>query len=206
MRLYILRHGETDWNKELRLQGQTDIQLNEKGRRLARLTAQGVKDIPFDLAITSPLSRARETAVLVLGGREIPVICDERIMEIGFGVMEGGQVRNAEGVIIDPSFYNFFYDPSNYEPQEGGESIKALCARTGEFLDELKRKTEWMNKTILISTHGAAMRSMLSNMMNSGLKDFWGNGVPRNCAVSIADLVDNKWIIKEQDVIYYENI
>ena len=59
MRLYILRHGETDWNKELRLQGQTDIQLNEKGRRLARLTAQGVKDIPFDLAITSPLSRAR---------------------------------------------------------------------------------------------------------------------------------------------------
>ena len=206
MRLYILRHGETDWNRELRLQGQTDIQLNEKGRRLARLTAEGMKDIPFDLVITSPLSRARETAALALGGREIPVICDERIMEIGFGVMEGGQVRNAEGVVTDASFYNFFYDPANYVPQEGGESIKALCARTGAFLDELKTRTGWMDKTILISTHGAAVRSILANIKHSDLKDFWGGGVPRNCAVSIVDLVDNEWIIKEQDVIYYENI
>lgn len=206
MRLYILRHGETDWNKELRLQGQTDIPLNEKGRQLARVTGEALKEIPFDLVITSPLSRAVETARLVLGDRQIPVIEDERIMEIGFGVMEGGQVRNADGEITDASFYNFFYDPGQYEPQEGGESICDLCARTKAFLEELKTKTEWLDKTILVSTHGAAVRSMQLNIRYGDFKEFWGGGVPKNCAVSIADLADDQWIIKEQDKIYYENI
>lgn len=206
MRLYILRHGETDWNKELRLQGQTDIPLNEKGRQLARVTGEALKEIPFDLVITSPLSRAVETARLVLGDRQIPVIEDERIMEIGFGVMEGGQVRNVDGEITDASFYNFFYDPGQYEPQKGGESICDLCVRTKAFLEELKTKTEWLDKTILVSTHGAAVRSMQLNIRHGDLKEFWGGGVPGNCAVSIADLADDQWIIKEQDKIYYENI
>lgn len=206
MRLYILRHGETDWNKALRLQGQTDISLNEKGRQLARVTGEALKEIPFDLVITSPLSRAVETARLVLGARELPMITEERIKEIGFGVMEGGQVRNAAGEITDDSFYNFFYDPGNYEPQEGGESIHDLVERTGAFLEELKTKTEWKDKTILVSTHGAAMRALQANIKHRALKEFWGGGVPKNCAVSIADLADDQWIIKEQDKIYYENI
>lgn len=206
MRLYILRHGETDWNKELRLQGQTDISLNEKGRQLARVTGDALREITFDLVISSPLSRAVETAKLVLGGRDIPILLDKRIQEIGFGVMEGGQVRNAAGEITDDSFYNFFYDPGKYEPQEGGESIHDLRARTGAFLEELKTQTEWRDKTILVSTHGAAVRSLQSNINSRELKDFWAGGVPQNCAVSIVDLEDNQWIIKEQDKIYYENI
>lgn len=54
MLLYIIRHGETQWNVEGRLQGQSDTQLNENGIRLAKVTAEGMKDIPFDLGITSP--------------------------------------------------------------------------------------------------------------------------------------------------------
>ena len=57
MRLYIIRHGETDWNTAGRLQGQTDTRLNENGIRLAGITAEGMKDIPFDLCITSPLKK-----------------------------------------------------------------------------------------------------------------------------------------------------
>ena len=61
MKLYIVRHGETEWNKARRIQGQVDIPLNEFGRRLARKTAKGLSDITFDLCYSSPLSRARET-------------------------------------------------------------------------------------------------------------------------------------------------
>ena len=60
MKLYIIRHGETAWNVEGRLQGQSDTELNENGVRLAKVTAEGLKNIPFDLGISSPL-RARST-------------------------------------------------------------------------------------------------------------------------------------------------
>ena len=62
MKLYIMRHGETAWNVEGRLQGQTDTELNENGVRLAKVTAEGLKNIPFDLGISSPLRRAKHTA------------------------------------------------------------------------------------------------------------------------------------------------
>ena len=61
MKLYIMRHGETAWNVEGRLQGQSDTELNENGVRLAKVTAEGLKNIPFDLGISSPLRAAQST-------------------------------------------------------------------------------------------------------------------------------------------------
>lgn len=61
MRLYIMRHGETEWNVRRLYQGHSDIPLNENGVALAEITGRGLRDIPFDLAFTSPLRRARQT-------------------------------------------------------------------------------------------------------------------------------------------------
>ena len=69
MRIYIMRHGETDWNRENKIQGRVDIPLNENGRELARITAEKLKKIPFAAAITSPLIRAKETAEIIMGDR-----------------------------------------------------------------------------------------------------------------------------------------
>ena len=69
MKLYMIRHGETDWNKTRQLQGKSDIPLNDFGRKLAAETAEALKDVPFHLVITSPLSRARETALIIKGDR-----------------------------------------------------------------------------------------------------------------------------------------
>lgn len=66
MKIYIIRHGQTEWNKSGRLQGQTDIALNENGKELAIKVGQALKDVPFDRAVSSPLSRSIETAELVL--------------------------------------------------------------------------------------------------------------------------------------------
>ena len=74
MKLYIVRHGETDWNKARKIQGQSDIPLNAFGRHLARETAKGLADVHFDLCFTSPLSRAKETARIILEGRDVPII------------------------------------------------------------------------------------------------------------------------------------
>ena len=93
MLLYIVRHGETDWNKAGKVQGRTDIPLNERGRYLAEATAEGMKDVRIDFCYTSPLIRAKETAQIILGEREIPLVEEKRIEEICFGKCEGMKFR-----------------------------------------------------------------------------------------------------------------
>ena len=95
MKLYIIRHGETSWNKEKKLQGRKDIMLDADGIRLAELTGEGMKDIDFDLVISSPLIRAKQTAELVMAGRQLPMITDKRMIEMSFGKWEGESVRNS---------------------------------------------------------------------------------------------------------------
>ena len=80
MRLYIVRHGETDWNRIHRVQGRTDIPLNDYGRRLARETAEGMKEVRIDLGYTSPLLRAKETAQIILADRGVPLYEDSRTL------------------------------------------------------------------------------------------------------------------------------
>ena len=203
MRLYIIRHGETVWNTKRRLQGQTDTQLNENGKSLARITAQALRDVPFDLAFTSPLQRAAETAEIILEGRDVPLIKEERIREISFGVLEGYSILPGAQEIKDPDFHYFFDAPEKYCPPAGGESLDSLLERTGNFLDELKTREDPADETILISTHGAASRALLANITGCPRSGFWGTGVPKNCAVSVIDLVKDRWVISAKDVVYY---
>ena len=87
--LYIMRHGKTDWNEKRKLQGRTDIPLNEEGIGMAKKAAEECKNIHFDICYCSPLIRARTTAQIVLEGRNVPIVTDDRLMEMGFGEYEG---------------------------------------------------------------------------------------------------------------------
>jgi hypothetical protein len=142
MILYLIRHGETDWNTVKRLQGATDIPLNENGEALARATCEGMKDIHLDLIFTSPLKRAYRTAELVRGERDIPIIKEERIREICFGDYEGLISRSEGYSIPDPDFKFFFTKTDRYHTPPNGEPISLLLKRTGEFLEELKSHTK----------------------------------------------------------------
>lgn len=97
MILYIVRHGETEWNKMGKIQGKTDISLSEDGRKLAQKTADGLKNIKFDYIFSSPLERAYETACIIKGDRDIEIVKDERLIEVGFGLYEGTVVDERKG-------------------------------------------------------------------------------------------------------------
>ena len=170
----MIRHGETDWNKKRKLQGQVDIPLNEFGKLLAKETAPALADVPFAVCYTSPLKRAAETARLVLGDREVPIVPDKRIQEMSFGEFEGLCCREEGWNIPDPGFRNFFNAP------------------------------ELQDKNVLLSTHGAALCGILSLMKGLPISGYWQQGVHKNCAVSIAEVKDGKIQILQENVTYYK--
>ena len=202
MKIYIIRHGETNLNVAHVRQGWMDEPLNEAGRRLAVITGRGLKGIRFDACVSSPLSRAYETVRLVLeesGNGGVPITTDDRLKEISFGIEEGMPVTES---VLDPETAQLFYtDALNYPGAPGGESIRDVCRRTQDFLNELVQKDD--GKTWLIGIHGCAMRAML-NPLYADPEHFWQGHVPPNCAVTILEAHGGKASILESDKVYYD--
>lgn len=198
MYLYIIRHGETNWNKEMRLQGQSDIPLNEYGIDLAKVTADALKDVNFDCVYSSPLSRAYETAKILVQDK-CPIIKDERLKEISFGVDEG--VNKDE---LGDHFTNFFFSPEKYTPSEGGETIEELCHRTLDFLEDIIYPMKDTDKKILIVAHGALNKAIMANLKNVSVADFWKGEFQRNCCVNQYEITNTDFRIIEEATIYYD--
>lgn len=175
--LYIMRHGKTDWNVLHKLQGRTDIPLNEEGRKMAEAARIKCRDVNFDICYCSPLIRAKETAEIVLQNRNIPILYDDRLMEMSFGIYEG--IENSFQ-IPDCPINVFFHDPSQYAAVEGGESFEELFARTGSFLEEIITPALKEKKDVLIVGHGAMNSSIVCQVRGIPLERFWEAGI-ENC-------------------------
>ena len=201
MKVYLIRHGETGWNRIHKLQGQSDIELNDVGRELAYLTAEGLADIEFDRIYSSPLNRAYETAKIIRGDRDIEIIKDSRLLEIDFGAGEGGPIPGRDGDTSNP-IYSFEFDTDNYIPPEGGETFGEIYARTSDFWDNIIIPLEEAAENVLIVGHGCMNRTILNRLMNRPLKDFWDIKLD-NCAVSVIDVTDGSATVMETSRLYY---
>ncbi len=201
MKVYIVRHGETDWNLKWKLQGQTDTELNDYGRELAFKTAEGLKDVCFDRIFSSPLKRAYDTADIIRRDRKIPVETDRRLCEVGFGINEGKLPEERE-----PSCKLFFTAPHLYVPSEGGETLTSLCERTGDFVDKVLRpmSLEKPDSCVLISGHGAMNKGLMLNLKKHGLENFWDGALQHNCSVNIYELNGEHCTVIEEGLLFYE--
>lgn len=177
--LYIMRHGRTDWNVRHKLQGRTDIPLNDEGRMMAAEAGKQYSDIHIDICYSSPLERAKETAEIFLKGRSVPVYTDDRLVEMGFGVYEG--IENSFAIDVCP-INTLFKKPEKYVTVEGGESFEELFARTGEFIDNVVMPQVNKGKDILIVGHGAMNCSIIAKFRGTQLDKFW-DGKTDNCQV-----------------------
>ena len=176
--LYIIRHGKTDWNALHKLQGRTDVPLNDEGRRMAEEAREAYRDIHFDVCFCSPLSRARETAEILLRGRDVPVLTDDRLAEMGFGSYEG--LENSFQ-IPDCPINVLFRSPEKYDsPPGGAESLDELFARTGAFLRERAEPLLKEGKDVLIVGHGAMNSSIVCQVRQLPRSQFWSAGI-ENC-------------------------
>lgn len=186
MKIYLMRHGETDANKSKVLQGQLDHPLNDSGRQQARAAAKELKGITFDKIYSSPLVRAVETGELASGVDRENFILDDRIREISFGEAEGKPFSS-----LGDGFAFFFSAPAKYKPCSGAESFESLIARVGEFLEEIKTEEE---ENVLILSHGGAIHAMLLCIGGYGLDQFWSANIG-NCGISEIEVIDGKYVV-----------
>ena len=204
MKMYIICHGQTPWNARKCLQGRSDVDLNENGIYLAELTGKALRDVTFDMAFTSPLIRAKHTAQCILAGRKVPIIEDERLIEISFGIYEGCCYAEENRQVPQQWIENFFHAPQDYVAAPGGESLDDVEKRTRNFMEDICSRKELQDKTILVSTHGCALRGLLNSIRESNREDYWHGGVSKNCAVSIVTCNrGEKPVLVEENHIYY---
>lgn len=190
MKLYLVRHGETEWNRMEKIQGQVEIPLNANGIAIAYKTADMLAHVPFDAAFSSPLSRASETGRIILGDRDVELIKREELIEIGFGIWEGYSILMATNNPKDV-VHNFFEKPEAYLPPETAESYEQLFKRSNDFMSNVIIPLEDKKENILITTHSAWIRSVVNPLLGIGLEDFWKLEMP-NCAVSIIEVQNGK--------------
>ena len=144
MKLYVVRHGQTNWNVERKVQGKADVDLNLKGIEQAQITSQNLRNEKIDLIICSPLKRADQTAQIINEGRNIPLIYDERISERDYGELEGTKKE-------DFDLKGFWSYKSNYN-YDRAENIRDFFERVYIFLDSVKK--DYKDKNVLLVCHG----------------------------------------------------
>lgn len=176
MNLYIVRHGQTDWNLEHRVQGGSNISLNAEGIRQAKETATKLTGVEFAAYYSSPLARAMETAQIIAGGHEI--IADARLKERGFGKAEGTVCTETE---LYPSVgWHDAFDLRLDLDSFGIERISSMFARTAEFLADLKKAGYKDDDNVLVVTHGGTAKALYANIVGYNLETnlddmFWKN-------------------------------
>ena len=203
MEIYIVRHGETVWNAAKLLQGSTDIELNEYGRALAGETGANLEDVHFDCIYSSPLIRAYETACLIRGHRNIPIIRDDRLRELSFGVYEGENFSELLKKEEDP-FHYFFKEPDRYRPPENGETLEHICERAAEFMREViePQKEQW--ERVMIVAHGAMNKALMCHVKQHGIEAYWTGGLQKNCNVIIVSLDQSGYHVIDETRIFYQ--
>lgn len=167
MKLYVVRHCSTECSEKKIYCGSSDIPLSPRGEEEAKSLTERAKKYRFDLVISSPLLRARQTARAVVGERALPVLYDDRLRERNFGAFEGTSVEAPEGKVYRYSF------PLQYP---GGESYLQVAARVYAFLDEVREK--YAGKDIFIVSHGSACRVIRSYFRQMADEEFYAYSQP----------------------------
>jgi probable phosphoglycerate mutase len=204
MEIYIVRHGQTKWNIEKRLQGRSDIDLTQKGIDLAIESGETLRNTHFDCIYSSPLKRALETAKAFCGGRDIEIQTDDRLLELCFGDYEGH--TNDELIARPGCAYKYFFDkPELYVPGPNGETLEELCERAADFMTSVVEPLarDGHTQRIMIVAHGAINKALMCHVKQHGIKDFWAGGLQRNCNVIILDYTDGKYQVLDESRIFY---
>jgi len=187
-RIILIRHGETNWNKEGRFQGQIDIPLNEKGKEQASKASKYLKEIEFTKAISSSMKRPYETAKIILNNNNIQIKKIESLVEISHGLWEGKLEEEIKRTWPE-MLKNWHENPESVTMPEG-ESIKQVSDRTISAWN-LICDSQQKDDTTLLVAHDAVNKTLICHILGLSYSDIWkikqGNG-----GITVIDIFKNK--------------
>ncbi len=189
--LLIVRHGETEWNAEGRIQGHTDIGLSEKGAEQARSLGQRLADRQIDVAYSSDLKRTSETAKLALGGRDITLNETPRLREYNKGIFEGMTLSEIQEKF--PAEYPKYLEKDLSYAPEGGETTRDVSTRMASIFAEIK--ANHLDETVLVVSHGGVLRAAMVSLLGMPLEGNW-SFVFGNCGLTMVDTYTDNAVLR----------
>jgi alpha-ribazole phosphatase len=191
MRLYLIRHGETDYNRNKRYCGHTDLPLNETGRKQVKGLRERFRNIKINFLYCSDLSRAKETAEIAFPDWKAGINFSSLIRELDFGEWEG--LTYEEIIARDEKAYKLWLENPALSTPPNGESLSSLQNRVKQFLQEIVGK--FRDETVAVVTHSGPIRVILCDALGIPSNFFWRIAV-NSAGVSIIEYFDRKPLVR----------
>lgn len=191
LKIYLIRHGETEWNKEGRLQGNSDVKLSADGIRQAYLLAEYAQFPKVDAIYSSDLSRAVETAKLLGVKFNLPITTTVQLREINFGDWEGKPIS---GLVKEhpKSFGRFFTAPERCHPPNGETFLEAQARVMNVIRNVI---AEHDNQNVVIVAHGAVNRLIIGAALDMPIHKMWAIS-QFNTALNILRVADGGFVVE----------
>lgn len=154
--IYIVRHGETEWNQKNLVQGHTDIPLAEAGQKQALARAEYFKDVSFDHVVSSDMQRAMQTASILSQGRDLPLHTSSTLREQSWGAWEGHSFDKLREMFGEG--FNA-YSGSKPHAVPGVESHSEIARRVSPYLQQIAVENDGQN--VLVVSHGGVLKSLI---------------------------------------------
>lgn len=199
--LYIVRHGQTEWNVEHKLQGHQDSPLTELGMKQALWLGESLREEQIDLIYSSSSPRARRTAEFIRADREIGIYESDDWREINLGIWEGKRQDEVK-VEYPEQFYHFWQDPEQFIVPNS-ETFQDVSKRAIHLLHHILR--EHQGKSILIVTHTIVVKLVMAYFEGRPLKEIWNPPyIHPACLCKIEWEEDRPHIILHGDISHYK--
>ena len=187
MRLFLIRHGETQWNRDGRIQGQVDVPLADSGREQARLLAKRLARVRFDAVYASDLTRTWETVqqLLAVRGDSLTATPEPGLREIAFGDYEGlgwEEVRRRDPHV---EYRIVGEDPDLDLAPPNGESVRQLFTRQQAVARMLLERH--IGQQVLVVGHGGAHRALAAALLDDRAEGYWLHRSLRPTSVSLLE-------------------
>ena|SRR5690625_429025 len=182
----LVRHGETDWNKKTKIQGWTDIPLNETGIKQAKNCSEHLAKENWDLIISSPLKRAKQTAEIINEILNVPLFTMEEFKERNYGDVEGMSRTERDETFPDRQYPN-------------AEQLTDLMERAMKGIDIIHKK--YNRKKVLLIAHGGTINAILAKLSDNKI----GSGITKinNCSMTHIYHANESWHIKNYNIRTY---
>ena len=190
MEVLLIRHGETEWNRELVFRGRADMPLSERGHEQARLLGEHLAGVKIDAVYSSPLQRAVQTAQPVADGQKIDVVTGEAIVDVDFGKWTGLS-RDEVKDKYPESFRKWHSDPLDMI-FDSGDSMTQVAKRSREYLNGLVTGDY---QRVAVVTHRVIIKMLLVSILEARGKAFWSLQFD-TCSISAIEGTGNGWSVK----------